>query len=85
MRLYDRVFRATSSLGFFNSQQWQFISENALLVRSRMSAVDIQTFDFDVRQLHWPTYFESYVQGIRQWILKDDPSTIPQARKTLAR
>lgn len=50
-----------------------------------MTASDQQEFDFDVRNLNWRTYFETYVQGIRQWILKDDPSTLPQARKTLVR
>lgn len=50
-----------------------------------MSVSDQQEFSFDVRQLDWRTYFETYIQGIRQFILKDDPSTLPQARKLLVR
>uniref|UniRef100_A0A0P6D5V9 Fatty acyl-CoA reductase n=1 Tax=Daphnia magna TaxID=35525 RepID=A0A0P6D5V9_9CRUS len=85
VKLYERVFKATSSLGFFNSHQWQFVSENSLKIRSQMSTSDQHAFDFDVRHLNWRTYFETYVQGIRQFILKDDPSTLPQARKLLVR
>ena len=83
--MYEKVFRATSSLGFFNTHQWTFVSENSLQIRSKMSPADRQTFEFDVRQLNWRAYFETYIQGIRQWVLKDDPSTIPQARKILIR
>lgn len=50
-----------------------------------MSESDRRVFNFDVREIDWRAYFETYVQGIRQWILKDDPSTLPQARKTLVR
>ncbi|XP_046643602.1 putative fatty acyl-CoA reductase CG5065 [Daphnia pulicaria] len=85
VKLYERVFRAISNLGFFNSHQWQFVSENSLTIQSKMSTADRKIFDFDVRQLNWRSYFETYVQGIRLFILKDDPSTLPQARKTLVR
>ena len=48
-----------------------------------MSAEDRRVFYFDVRKINWPLYLEKYALGARQFILKDDPSSLPVARKKL--
>ena len=49
----------------------------------KMSDTDKENFNFDVRQIHWESYLENYLSGIRTFILKDDPSTLPDAVKNL--
>ncbi|CAG2161713.1 unnamed protein product [Oppiella nova] len=40
-------------------------------------------FHFDIRTIHWPTYWGDYVLGTRKYILKEDNNTLPEARSNL--
>ena len=40
-------------------------------------------FPMDLHELDWNQYFTDYVLGIRKYLLKEDHSTIPEARQTL--
>jgi len=42
-----------------------------------------QTFYFDPRMLHWPTYIQNYCLGTKKFILKEDEAGIPAARAHL--
>ncbi|KAH7985469.1 hypothetical protein HPB52_025616 [Rhipicephalus sanguineus] len=44
-----------------------------------------RTFDFDIRSIDWVAYMEQYILGVRRYVLKEDPSTIPTARRNLNR
>lgn len=85
VRLYDRAHRAISCLDFFTTHQWQFVSENPIRLLDYLSDADKETFYFDVRQIDWNEYIETYVLGARRFILKDDMSTLSDARKNLNR
>lgn len=85
VRLYDRAHRAIGCLDFFTTHQWRFISENPIRLLDYLSDEDKETFYFDVRQIDWTAYIETYILGARRFILKDDPSTLPAARKNLNR
>ena len=50
-----------------------------------MSPEDQELFNFDLHQLDLQGYFEGYCRGIKQFILKDDMSKMPQARKQITR
>uniref|UniRef100_A0A672ZYI9 Fatty acyl-CoA reductase n=1 Tax=Sphaeramia orbicularis TaxID=375764 RepID=A0A672ZYI9_9TELE len=43
----------------------------------------IQAFNFDVRQLHWAEYMESYCMGTKKYVLNEELSGLPAARKHL--
>ncbi len=43
----------------------------------------LQVFNFDVRQLHWAEYMESYCMGTKKYVLNEDVSGLPAARKHL--
>jgi len=85
VRLYDKAHRAISCLDFFTTHQWRFVSDNPIRLLEHLSDSDRRTFDFDVRNINWNTYIETYILGARRFILKDDLSTLPQARKNLSR
>lgn len=80
-RLYRKAFRALSAFEFFFSKQWIFISKNPEVIWSKLSTRDRQMFYFNVREINWRAYFETYILGTRRYILKDDISTLPQAKK----
>ena len=85
VRLYDRVHKIFKGYEYFTTHQWRFISENFIHLLDQMSEKDRQVFYFDVRQINWKSYMVDNVLGTRKFILKDDPSTLPAARKNLNR
>lgn len=83
--MYAKATLAFSSLEFFTTHQWRFISNNPIRLLEEMSKQDKKTFYFDVREIDWKSYFETYIQGARRYVLKDDHSTLPLARRNLNR
>lgn len=83
--MYAKAAVAFSSLQFFTTHQWRFISNNPIHLLEQMSNQDKQTFYFDVRDIKWKSYFETYIQGTRRFVLKEDPSTLPEARRNVNR
>lgn len=77
--------RAFACLEYFTLRQWRFISNNPFHLMEKMSFEDRQIFYFDVRDIDWQHYFDVYIQGTRRFILKDDISSLPEARKNLNR
>ncbi len=41
-----------------------------------------EAFDFDVRRLDWLPYIETYILGVRQFIHKEDLTTLADGRRT---
>ena len=75
--------KALYCLEFYMTHEWHFLTRNSVRLMEKMSNEDKETFYFDVRRIHWESYLENYVSGIRTFILKDDPSTLPAATKNL--
>jgi len=82
-RLYKKVHKAMSCLEFYTVRQWHFISRNPAFLLEKMSAEDTSTFNFDVRKINWESYMESYVLGVRKYLLKEDSSTLNLRRSNL--
>ncbi|CAN7999089.1 unnamed protein product [Ixodes hexagonus] len=82
--VYKRIHRAMGMLEFFVTHEWTFAVDNLRLLMAELEGSDRQTFDFDIRTIDWVPYLEQYILGVRKYVLKEDPSTIPAARKKLA-
>ncbi|RWS14634.1 putative fatty acyl-CoA reductase CG5065-like protein, partial [Dinothrombium tinctorium] len=82
-QIYQKVHRAINALEYFTTNEWTFITDNFLTLLNEMSEEDKNIFYADVRRINWQSYMESYVLGVRRFLLKEDPSTIPEARKRL--
>ena len=75
--------RAVACLEFFTTHEWRFSNNNVVRLAGQLTPVDQKMFNFDMRPLNWSSYMEQYVLGTRRFILKEDPSTFPAARKHL--
>lgn len=82
-RLSKRYRVAIESLAYFASQQWSFETKNfqQLSQISRDTQSDAYEFNFDMTKFDWESYIKTYVLGIRTFILKDDLSSLPEARE----
>lgn len=101
VRIVEKLHKALAALEWFTTRQWQFKCANVLKLSEELKGKDRevgalalaedatnlgpQIFPFDVRQLHWPTYWDDYILGMRKYVLKEDDSTLPRARRNLQR
>ena len=45
----------------------------------------IKIFNFDVKDLKWPSYVEQYYFGTKKYLLNEDMSKLKEAREKLAK
>ncbi|CAN7998456.1 unnamed protein product [Ixodes hexagonus] len=85
VRFLEQSKSAMEAVRFFTTQTWEFSSNNMVLLHDRLSPFDRQTFDIDIRKIDWESYWENYLLGVRRYLFKQDPSTLPESRKRLKR
>lgn len=85
IKVQEKLKKASKCLEYFSTQQWNFKDENVKRLSQQLSPEDRQTFLFDVKQIDWPTYLENYILGIRHFLLKESPESLPAARSHITR
>lgn len=82
-----RRYKTAADTGeFFAMHEYDFEVDNVKDLLNEISyADDGNEFMCDVKHVKWDEYLKSYVCGIRKYVLKDDDSTLPKARRTLKR
>lgn len=53
------------------------------MLMNQLNPEDKKTFNIDVRQLHWAEYIENYCMGTKKYVLNEEMSGLPAARKHL--
>lgn len=84
VRVQDKLAKAVECLEYFTTQQWHFKDDNVRGLLTHMSVEDKKNFQFDVSLIEWNKYVEKYVLGFREYLFKQDPSTLPKSRKNMA-
>lgn len=85
VRVQAKLSKAAKCLEYFSTKEWNFRDDNVRRLGEQLSPEDRETFMFDVRQIDWPSYLEHYILGIRQFILKESPDTLPAARSHITK
>ncbi|XP_061898507.1 fatty acyl-CoA reductase 1 [Entelurus aequoreus] len=85
MKTITRLHKAMMVLEYFTSHSWVWNTDNVTMLLGNMSSDDKKVFNFDVRQLHWAEYMESYCMGTKKYVLNEELSGLPAARKHLNR
>ncbi|XP_063709163.1 fatty acyl-CoA reductase wat-like [Culicoides brevitarsis] len=80
-RTYKLINKLSSALEHFVFNSWNFEHNNVTELWKKMNAVDQEKFFFDMEQLNWKDFHTESLRGMRYFIAKDDPSTIPYALK----
>lgn len=79
------MHKALDCLEFYSVNEWCFVSQNIGRLMDKMTPRDQEIFNFDVRQIDWESYIDTYACGVRQHLLRDDMSTLSAAKKNLKR
>lgn len=83
-RLYKKIHNGSNILSFFTKNTWHWTYDNCDMLISKMSDYDKKTFNFNVNDIDWLTYYPSYFKGTKKFLLKEDmsPNLYQSARKS---
>lgn len=81
VRIFDSLNRAVETLTFFASNEWQWDCNELTKQTLAMNKQDKKKFNLDLRPLEWSKYFENYVLGAKEHVLKEDMARLPIAKK----
>ncbi|XP_069698281.1 putative fatty acyl-CoA reductase CG5065 isoform X3 [Periplaneta americana] len=79
--LYYKSLKFLALVSSFSTQEWTFHDANVRSLLSSLSPQDKDIFYFDLTQLEWKKFLKTYMAGIRFFLLKENESTLPAARK----
>lgn len=83
IKIQKKISQGLNVLQYYTTKQWVFKNVEMSAMYNRLSEKDRETFYYDMAHLDWPTYFLNYILGVRQYVLKEPPSTLPKARRLL--
>lgn len=85
VKLCNRMSKAIGALEYFMLREWTFHTTKTQDLWKTLTPTDQNIYHFDVSDLDWDAYIESYQKGCKQYVMKEDLSTIPSAKKVMQR
>lgn len=85
IKVQDKLAKSVECLEYFTTHQWKFHGHNVLALLDALQEKDRQQFQFDVRTIQWEDYVEKYVLGFRQFLFKQNPSSLEASRKRMTK
>jgi Male sterility protein len=70
---------------YFTTTDLNFVSTNLIKLSEELDEDDKKIFRFDHRFCNWDQFTDLMLEGIRRFLLKEGPETIPKAQKKLRR
>ncbi|XP_058118914.1 putative fatty acyl-CoA reductase CG5065 [Anopheles ziemanni] len=83
VKVQKKISSGLTILQYYTTKEWIFKCNNTKNLYKRLSEADRKSFYFDVTEINYKTYLYDFILGARQYILKEAPETLPQARKLL--
>jgi len=81
VRVVEKMHKAQKAIEYFATNEWNWSNDNVESLNKELTEVDKKTFNFDLSTLNWPDFIADYVKGTRQFVFKEDLSTLDQARE----
>ncbi|XP_022121959.2 putative fatty acyl-CoA reductase CG5065 [Pieris rapae] len=81
VNVQKRISHGLGVLQYYTTKQWCFKNTRFLSLMNRVSEEEREIFYIDVSKLDTQEYLKDYVLGARHFVCKEDPSTLPRARK----
>ncbi|XP_073817827.1 fatty acyl-CoA reductase wat-like [Musca autumnalis] len=82
-KTYKKIHSQCGMLRYFLAFDFTFDMTNCYNLWDSMSTEDRKLYNFDMAKLDWNKYFYFNIQGMRRFVAKEDPETIPQGKKML--
>lgn len=85
LEIYKKVHKFSHVTTYFSTHMWKFSNNNTTTLWNNLTPNDQKLFYFSMKNFDWRDFSEKCVIGLRLYTFKDDPSTIPVARKRMAK
>ncbi|XP_046424476.1 fatty acyl-CoA reductase wat-like [Neodiprion virginianus] len=80
LKIYKKIHKFMTVLNYFTTHEWKFSTEMVNKLHGKLEPEDRKIFFFDIKSIVWDTYFQTYMKGIRIYLIKDPLDTLRQAR-----
>ncbi|VVD02982.1 unnamed protein product [Leptidea sinapis] len=81
LKFYNKITKLANILFYFSTQDWQFSDANVQQMWHSMSSGDKAVFPFNMADMSWEYMAETFLLGLRVYLVKDDLSSLPEAKK----
>ncbi|XP_011499623.1 PREDICTED: putative fatty acyl-CoA reductase CG5065 [Ceratosolen solmsi marchali] len=85
IKMYKKIHKFSMATAYFTLRSWTFQCNNINRLWVKLSSEDKNIFFFSMDNFDWNSYLQKSILGLRLYILKNDPSNVPAARKRMAR
>lgn len=85
LKVFQKINRFLFVISYFTTREWKFNNQNVQKLNKKLSKEDQELFLFDMKKLNWNTFFETYILGIRLYLVKDPITTLEAAKKRWTR
>lgn len=77
---YKKIHKFAAVIAHFATNEWTFRNDNVHKLWDKLNPVDRKTFEFNCKTLRWEQYFNTYMRGLRVYLLEDPLDTLPQGK-----
>ncbi|XP_072948530.1 fatty acyl-CoA reductase wat-like [Epargyreus clarus] len=81
LKFYKKVSKLATILFYFSTQDWKFSDDGVRSMWRSLSSQDRVVFPFSISDMSWDYMTETFLLGLRVYLVKDDLSTLPEARR----
>ncbi|XP_057664481.1 putative fatty acyl-CoA reductase CG5065 [Diorhabda carinulata] len=85
IRIQKRVSQGLKLLQYYTTRPWYFHNDKLTRIYESLNETDQQIFYSNRQKIDYNKYFLNYILATRKYCVKEDPSTLPHARKVLRR
>ncbi|XP_012144427.1 putative fatty acyl-CoA reductase CG5065 isoform X2 [Megachile rotundata] len=83
VNIQHKVNNGVKIVKYYTTKEWVFRQDRMKALELELNPSDREEFFMDTTVINWDTYMLQYILGTRKYCLKDDPSTLPRARKVM--
>lgn len=85
MNVQKRIGQGLNVLQYYTARDWKFRNDNLVNLSCEMNDVDKEKFFCDTKPMLPEDYMRNYVLGVRKFMLKETPESLPKSRRLLKR
>lgn len=85
IKTYQKLHKQIAVLDYFVEHKFTFTMENTTKLWHSLSLADQKMFNFNIREINWAEYFRNSLMGVRCFMGKEQPETIPKAKQLMNR
>lgn len=80
-KLYKKIDKLSKCLNYFCLKEFHFTNNNVQKLWDDVPKKDQSVYPFSMKEIDWDYHAQMHMMGLRTYLLKEDISTLPAARK----